>query len=81
MAGKDTSRLEKALAQLGQDLQTSGSETTNAGTGGITTGQVLGSPAQTAGTILTAPSLIKGGLGLSGVWKRCSNNGKSYSLC
>lgn len=63
-AGKDTSRLESALAELTKNIQDTGNQVENVGTGGITNNQVLGSAAQTALTIGTLPSLIKGGVGL-----------------
>src|SRR6185295_12717507 len=62
--GKDTTRLEKALKDLGMSIAEDSGKVSDVGTGGITNGQVLGSALQTGLTIASALSLIKSGIGL-----------------
>ena len=62
--GKDTSRLEKALSDLSQNIQKTGSQVSDVGTGGISNSDVLKSAVQTGVTVATLPSLISGGINL-----------------
>lgn len=62
--GKDTTKLEKTLKDLGISLESNANKVSDVGTGGITNKDVGLSALQTAGTVLTAPSLIKSGIGL-----------------
>lgn len=55
--GKDTSKLEAALSALGDSLNTTASQVSDVGTGGITNNQVLKSAVQNAVAI---PSAISG---------------------
>lgn len=62
--GKDTAHLEEALKNSISDVGNAVQTVTDVGTGGLKNSDILKSAAQTALTIATAPSLIKGGIGL-----------------
>lgn len=62
--GKDTSKLEKALKELIPSIQDNANKVSDVGTGGISNTDVGLSALQTGATVLTAPSLIKSGIGL-----------------
>ena len=60
--GRDTSRLEKALSQLKNDIQTQASQIEDVGTGGITNKQVL----KSAGSLAALPAAAYGSTVLGG---------------
>jgi len=60
--GRNTSRLEKALSQLTNDIQTQGSQVEDVGTGGITNKQVL----KSAGSLAVLPATAYGSTVLGG---------------
>jgi hypothetical protein len=72
--GKDTTRLEKALKDLGMNIEESGNNVSDVGTGGITNSGVL----KSAGSLATLPlaaygSTVLGGGGLMGTEKGLSS--------
>ena len=57
-------KLLKSLVNATNNTSTIANKVGDVGTGGITGGEVVGSAAQTLATVLTAPSIIKSGVGL-----------------
>lgn len=59
-AGKDTTKLESALQQLGGDLQTGADQVTDLGTGGLSDKEVLGSGLQLAANFIPTGQATEG---------------------
>lgn len=76
--GKDTSRLEKALNQLGIDIKDEGNQVSDVGTGGITNKEVL----KSAGSLATLPALAYAGSAIKAGNLLKEGNGlyKSFSM-
>lgn len=60
--GKDTSRLEKALADISQNIQNTGSQASDVGTGGLKSKDIL----KSAGSLALLPALAYGSSVLKG---------------
>lgn len=58
--GRDTTKLMEALKNLSEQIKSTGANIEDIGTGGLTDSDILKSAGQTALTVATLPSLVKG---------------------